>query len=102
MSENKFVEYLVLGGLRHGEVWVGPLKSDSIDLPVNEDKRLLPKFYSRDTEAEITTPLNDTYFISEYVFRSGEKYMIASTDPLSAFDVEKEINRVSPPLKALE
>lgn len=41
MSEAKFIEYLVLGGLRHGEVWLGPLSNESIELPVKADKRFV-------------------------------------------------------------
>ncbi|MEN4667588.1 hypothetical protein [Pantoea agglomerans] len=101
MSEEKYVQYLVLGGLRHGEVWVGPVYHDKIDLPVKADKRL-GKFYSREKEAEITTPLNDTYFISEFCSDNGDRYMIASTEPLSAFAVQKEIEALSPPLKPID
>ncbi|NHV08315.1 hypothetical protein G9X43_07785 [Cronobacter turicensis] len=101
MSEEKYVEYLVLGGLRHGEVWIGPIAHGNIDIPAKEDNRL-GKFYSRDAEAEISTPLDDTYFISEFVLKNGDKYMIASTEPLSAFDVEKEIEAVNPPLKPIK
>ncbi|EOU9603857.1 hypothetical protein ACOJCO_001545 [Cronobacter dublinensis] len=101
MSEEKYVEYLVLGGLRHGEVWMGPPAQGKIEIPEKEDRRL-GKFYSRDAEAEITTPLNDTYFISEFALKNGDKYMIASTEPLSAFDVEKEIEAVNPPLKPIK
>jgi hypothetical protein len=38
MGEEQFSEYLVLGGLRHGEVWSGPVRYDSIELPVKADK----------------------------------------------------------------
>ena len=101
MTDNKFVEYLWLGGLRQGEVWIGPLAHGNIDIPVEEDNRV-GKFYSRDAEAEITTPLDDTYFISEFALKNGDKYMIASTEALSAFDVEKEIEAVNPPLKPIK
>lgn len=101
MSEEKFVEYLILGGTRHGEVWTGSITNGIIEIPVKSDRRLA-KFYSRDAEAEITIPLNDTYFISEFAIKSGEKYLVASTEPLSSFDVNKEIKAVSPPLKPLE
>jgi hypothetical protein len=101
MSEEKYVEYLVLGGLRHGEVWIGQLAHGNIDISVKEDNRV-GKFYSRDAEAEITTPLDDTYFISEFALKNGDKYMIASTEALSAFDVEKEIEAVNPPLNPIK
>lgn len=101
MGEEQFSEYLVLGGLRHGEVWSGPVRYDSIEVPVKADKRL-SKFYRRETNAEVTTPLNDTYFISEFISANGYRYMVASTDPLSAFDVQKEIEAVSPALKAVK
>ncbi|WP_426607119.1 hypothetical protein [Pantoea anthophila] len=98
MGEEIICEYLVLGGLRHGEVWSGPVRYGNIELPVKADKRL-GKFYRRETKAEVTTPLNDTYFISEFFSTNGFRYMIASTEPLSAFDVQKEIDAVSPALQ---
>lgn len=101
MTNEKFVEYLVLGGLRHGEVWVGPLTHGSINLPSNADRRLA-KFYSREAKAEITTPLDDAYFISEFPLSDGNKYMIASIEPLSSFDVVKEIKAVNPPLNPVK
>lgn len=101
MTDEKFVEYLVLGGLRHGEVWVGPLTNGSIELPSKADRRLA-KFYSREAPAEITTPLDDAYFISEFSLSDGDKYMIASVEPLSSFDVVKEIKAITPPLKPVK
>lgn len=101
MTEEKYVEYLVLGGLRHGEVWMGKLTHSTIDIPSKVDKRLA-KFYSRDQQAEITVPLNDVYFTTEFSAKNGDRYMLASTEPLSAFDVEKEIKAVSPPLNPID
>ncbi|MDT8852995.1 hypothetical protein RN053_21020 [Pantoea dispersa] len=101
MSDAKFIEYLVLGGLRHGEVWLGPFSHESIELPAKAEKRI-GKFYSRETKAEVTTPLNDTYFIHEFSLENGKRYMIASAEPLSSFDVKKEIEAASPPLKPID
>lgn len=100
-TDEKIFQYLVLGGLRHREVWQGPLQHLKIELPAKPDKRL-GKFYSRETKAEVTAPLNDTYFVTEFSSRSGSKFMIASTEPLSFFDVEAEIQAVNPPLQPVE
>ena len=100
MLEGKYVEYLVLGGVRHGEVWNGLEVEAILELPTKS--KHMSKYYGRDTEAEITLPLNDAYFITKYKTLGGKKYMIASTEPLSSFNVEDEIKKISPPLNPVE
>lgn len=96
MVPEGYVDYLVIGGVRNGEVWSGPHTTSQLKIPSKNQP--LAKFYSRDTEAEITTPLNDWYFITEYAHRNGKKYLIASTEPISHFSVDKEIDKADPPL----
>ena len=93
MTNESYVDYLVLGGERHGEVWSGLHVTEMLQLPVKHQP--MAKFYSRDQEAEITVPLNEVYFISEYAHKSGN-FLIASTEPLSSFNVDKEIDKLIP------
>ncbi|QIX97445.1 hypothetical protein [Cedecea sp. FDAARGOS_727] len=93
MSDLDHVDYLVLGGERHGEVWNGLPMKQWLQLPRTQQP--MAKFYSRDQQAEITVPLNDCYFITEYNYL-GERFLVASTEPLAKFDVDKEIKNLLP------
>ncbi|KAF6661271.1 hypothetical protein HFD91_07730 [Enterobacteriaceae bacterium EKM102V] len=93
MTKEKCVDYLVLGGERHGEVWSGLYIGQMLQLAKKHQP--LAKFYSRDQEAEITVPLNDVYFVTEYDYQ-GAKYLVASTEPISGFNVDNEIQKLLP------
>ncbi len=95
MQEEEYVDYLILGGIRHGEVWNGLKEGVILQLPAKSQR--MAKFYGRDTEAEITLPLNDAYFITKHKTKDGKHFMVASTEPLSAFNVDEEIKKADPP-----
>lgn len=98
MEIDKTVEYLIVGGLRSGEVWVGDWTTDPIKIKSAKEDKRLPKMYSRDTEAEITTPLDDSYFVKEHHAKDGNKYMVAFSETLDGYNVDEMISQVSPPL----
>ncbi|MFP1742502.1 hypothetical protein [Lonsdalea quercina] len=101
MIEDKCAQYLILGGARHGEIYIGPVKHGEICISVDPDNQV-GKFYSQEMKAEVLEPLVEVYIASEFHSKDGKCYMIASNESLSDFDVEKEIAAVFPALEAIE
>ena len=97
MNESEFHEYLVLGGMRHGEVWTKMRRDYWQHQSVNRQMR--DTFFDRAARVEIVMDAEEAYFITEWTSLDGNSYLIASTEPLLAFDVEAEMNAISPPLK---
>lgn len=97
MTNSEFHEYLVLGGIRHGEVWTKQRKDGWQYPPGTRPQR--DTFYDRSSRVEIVLPVEDAYFITEWVAIDGNSYLIASTEPLLAFNIEDEMRAISPPLK---
>ena len=97
MNNSEFHEYLVLGGVRHGEVWTKQLHDHCQYQTSHQRKRDI--FYDRTSRVEIALSVEDAYFITEWVSIDGNSYLIASTEPLLAFNIEAEMSAISPPLK---
>ncbi|WP_313433323.1 hypothetical protein [Atlantibacter hermannii] len=97
MNNSEFHEYLVLGGIRHGEVWTKQRQDHWQYQTSHQRKRDI--FYDRTSRVEIALSVEDAYFITEWVSINGNSYLIASTEPLLAFNIEAEMSAISPPLK---
>ena len=93
MDEKKF-DFLVLGGDEHGVVFVGPYR-DNIEITTGSKR--MGKSYAPHVPADLTMPVR-TYPVREYKSPNGNSYYIASSCPLSDFDVDAEIKkaRISP------
>jgi len=93
MIENETVDYLVIGGERHGEVWYGPYGGNSLQL--DKKNQPLPKMYLREQQAEVTVPLSATYTVTEHQFR-GKIYLIASSESFSVSEADQAIENLIP------
>ncbi|NYA15717.1 hypothetical protein [Serratia fonticola] len=90
MDSNK-VNYLLLGGDFHGQIFTGYLMSEI---------RLHPKSLSSDWHYErstITTYDSLVYEVREYRAENQLIYLIANCQPIESFDIEYEINKAQPP-----
>jgi hypothetical protein len=90
MDSNK-VNYLLLGGDFHGQIFTGYLMSEI---------RLHPKSLSSDRHYErptITTDDSLVYKVEEYRAESQLMYLIATCHPIELFDIEYEINKAQLP-----
>lgn len=86
MDSNK-VNYLLLGGDFHGQIFTGYLMSEI---------RLHPKSLSSDRHYErptITTDDSLVYKVEEYRAESQLMYLLATCHPIELFDIEYEINK---------
>ncbi len=94
MNNSEFHEYLVLGGVRHGEVWTKQRQDHWQYQTSHQRKRDI--FYDRTSRVEIALSVEDAYFITEWVSIDGNSYLIASTEPLLAFNIEAEMSAIIP------
>lgn len=90
MSEQKFYDYLVIGGVHDGEVFNGPLTRN---LEVRLHTQRMAKLYAREEPAETIIPETVTYRVQEHIRGDGYHFFIASNDDLSNFDVEDAIRK---------
>lgn len=88
MSEQKFYDYLVIGGAHDGEVFNGPLTRN---LEVRVHTQGMAKLYAREEPAETIIPEIVTYRVIEHICGNGNHFFIASNDDLSNFDVDKAV-----------
>ncbi|EPL5632458.1 hypothetical protein [Proteus mirabilis] len=95
MTEDKYYDYLVIGGEHDGRVFSAPHVRE---LKVPCEKQPLPNFYSRDSSAETLTPRTVTYKVIEHITESGLHYFIASNDDLDGkeIDITRRINESEP------
>jgi hypothetical protein len=95
MSEEKYYDYLVLGGDHHGEVFT-QYHTRILEVPLKDHS--MAKFYSPDEPAETTVHKVVSYKVIEHIRDDKKHFFIATNDDLSNFDVEAEIKkaRISP------
>ena len=89
MSEEKFYDYLVLGGEHDQQVFNGPYRR-VLEVPVNNLKGMA-KMYAQDVAAETTAREVITYKVIEHIREDGKHFYIASNDDLTHVDVEGAI-----------
>lgn len=75
-----------MGGNFHGQVFYGPARQSTLDVPLKEKR--LAKTYGASSPAEITVPLTQPHAVHDYICE-GKRYAIATTeDSLTNFDVD--------------
>ncbi|MTC21840.1 MULTISPECIES: hypothetical protein [unclassified Providencia] len=95
MTEDKYYDYLVIGGEHDGQVFNAPHVRE---LKVPCEKQPLPKFCSRDSKAETLTLKTVTYKVIEHITGNDLRYFIASNDDLDGkeIDITRRINESEP------
>lgn len=95
MTDEKYYDYLVIGGEHDGQVFSAPYVRE---LEVTCEKQPLPKFYSRDSKAETLIPRTVTYKVIEHTTDGGRHYFIASNDDLNGknADITRRIHELDP------
>lgn len=95
MTEEKYYDYLVIGGEHDGLVFTGPRLSE---LEITCEKQPALKFYSKDSKAETLTLRTVTYKVIEHITESGLHYFIASNDDLNGknVDITRRIHELEP------
>lgn len=86
MEENKYCDYLVVGGELHGKIYNGLRNMTTIDLPTQEKR--LGKFQSAHLKAEITKSPTLEYNVHRHVYE-GKIYAIASNESnIRKYDID--------------
>lgn len=88
MSEEKYYDYLVLGGEHHGNSYSGLLTRN---LEVRPDRIPMAKLYAHDEPAETIIPETVSYKVYEHTRGDGAHFFIATNESLVDFDVEDAI-----------
>lgn len=88
MTEQKFYDYLVLGGEHDQQSFNGP---HTRILEVRSGRLPMAKFYARDEPAETTIPEMVSYKVYEHIRDDGAHFFIATNESLADFDVENAI-----------
>ncbi|KAA5937589.1 hypothetical protein F3I27_21885 [Pantoea sp. Bo_2] len=86
------VDYLVLGGANHGEIYNGE-RRETLTLRSREAIRSLPPFCAPVSEAMTVIPPAVTYKVHEHQGLDGKRYLIATNQPLTDFDIDNEIRK---------
>ncbi|HBH6930768.1 TPA: hypothetical protein KUN31_000116 [Enterobacter cloacae] len=96
MSEEKYYDYLVLGGVHDQQVFNSPLKR-ILEVPVREPLAMA-KMYAPDVPAETMSYEVIAYKVIEHIREDGKHFFIASNDDLTTVDVNDAIlkSRISP------
>lgn len=89
MSEEKFYEYLILGGEHDQQIFTAPHQR-VLEVPVNNSKRMA-KMYAPNVAAETTVREVIAYTVIEHIRGDGRHFYIASNDDLTHVDVEAAI-----------
>ncbi|ANR80268.1 hypothetical protein [Kosakonia sacchari] len=100
MSKKIMQEYLVLGGKHHGEVWRGVYPAMGLNLSKHDER--YGQFFDREGQQKIELSRKEQYFISEWVSPQGQTFLLATAEDLTEFDIEEEIERITPPLRPLD
>ncbi|HHH0040469.1 TPA: hypothetical protein ACPZOD_004310 [Yersinia enterocolitica] len=88
MTDDKFYEYLVLGGEYHGQVFSYSLTS-TLQVPL--DVRSMAKFYAPTEPAEVNQIQTIPHRVIEHITPDGRHFFIASNEDITNLDVEQEI-----------
>ncbi|QEU50518.1 hypothetical protein EJP81_22980 (plasmid) [Rahnella aquatilis] len=88
MTEERYYDYLVLGGENHGEVYSTHLV-DVLEVPAKNNK--LAKMYAQNAPADVTEIETVPHKVTEFITEDGRHYFIASNEDLQAFNIEDEI-----------
>lgn len=96
MSEEKFYDYLILGGAHDQQVFNGPRKG-ILEVPVR-GHRVMAKMYAPNVPAETAVHEVIAYKVIEHIREDGKHFYIASNEDLTNADVEDAILkfRISP------
>ncbi|MEJ8322709.1 hypothetical protein WKI40_06070 [Kosakonia sacchari] len=100
MSKKIMQEYLVLGGKHHGEVWRGVYPAMGLNLSKHDER--YGQFFDREGLQKIELSRKEQYFISEWISPQGQTFLLATAEDLTEFDIEEEIERITPPLRPLD
>lgn len=100
MSKKIMQEYLVLGGKHHGEVWRGVYPAMGLNLSKHDER--YGQFFDREGHQKIELSRKEQYFISEWISPQGQTFLLATAEDLTEFDIEEEIERITPPLRPLD
>lgn len=93
MTEDKFYDYLVIGGEHHGTVFNGP-HTRILEIPNSHQP--LAKFYARDQQAEITELKVEPHPVSEHTRADGAHFFIATNEDVTGWDIDAEIRKYNP------
>ncbi|PLA34433.1 hypothetical protein CYJ97_07760 [Morganella morganii] len=101
MTEDRYYNYLVIGGEHDGMVFNGPHLRE-LEITCGDQPML--KFYSRDSEAETITPRTVSYRVIEHITDSGLHYFIASNEDLDGRkeDITRRIAESPLPISAIK
>ncbi|KHN91526.1 hypothetical protein BSK71_07735 [Pectobacterium actinidiae] len=88
MTEEKYYDYLVIGGECHGQSFTHTL-TQVLEVPQKTDR--LGKMYAQHVPAEVTPNDTISHQVTEFITADGRHYFIASNEDLDRFDVENEI-----------
>lgn len=96
MSEEKYYDYLVLGGVHDQQVFNTTLKR-ILEVPIREPLAMA-KMYAPDVPAETMVYEVIAYNVIEHIREDGKHFFIASNDDLTTVDVDDAIlkSRISP------
>jgi hypothetical protein len=96
MSEEKYYDYLVLGGVHDQQVFNTTLKR-ILEVPVREPLTMA-RMYAPDVPAETMVYEVVAYNVIEHIREDGKHFFIASNDDLTTVDVDDAIfkSRISP------
>ncbi|MGY5955655.1 hypothetical protein ACUY4R_001242 [Kosakonia sp. BK9b] len=100
MSKTIMQEYLVLGGKHHGEVWRGVYPAMGLNLSKKDER--YGQFFDREGQQKIGLSRKENYFISEWLSPEGHTFLLATAEDLTEFNIEDEIERITPPLRPLD
>jgi len=89
MTNQRFFDYLVIGGEHDKSILNGPMRS-VLEIPVKKQRKLA-KFYAQSAEPETLKPETIDYKVIEHITPDGRHYLIASNDDLTNVDVEQAI-----------
>lgn len=92
MMKFNHVDYLVLGGANHGEIYNGE-RREALTLRSREAIRALPVFSAPVSEAVTVMPPSVTYKVHEHQGLDGKRYLIATNQLLTDFDIDNEIRK---------
>ncbi|MEF9675924.1 hypothetical protein [Pectobacterium aroidearum] len=93
MTEDKFYDYLVIGGEHHGVVFNGPY-TRILEVPSNHQP--LAKFYAREQPAEVTQRKVEPHPVIEHTRSDGNHFFIATNEDTAEWDIEAEIRKYNP------
>ncbi len=89
MSDEKFYDYLILGGEHDRLVVNGPYNS-IIEVQVRNTKRMA-KSYAPNVPADVNRPEVVAYKVIEHTHGDGRHFFIASNEDLTNVDIEQAI-----------